>query len=448
MPARLLSVLALAAAAFAVYLADARRTVGMVGAFALLASPALVAYGSYGLPDATCMALSAAAFALSFRVMTREAGERLPHGLLLASVAAGLAVSAKYTAVPAFAPIGVAWIGWLAGRPGARLGRAVRSAAGLAVAGLGAFALGSPGWLLAPGRFIDGLRFEMAHAAEGHLGATGVPLLGQLELLAVGAPLLTIGGLAGLAFASRAADDERPGLALPAAALIGATLAIAALSSKQSLHYMVPALPALAWGLGRLAIVARRRAGWAGLTVVALCIAIAAGESLTRGMRHLGEPTDLTAGRWIEAHVDAERTVALDMGYVPALYDRERVAFLRGTKIGTVAPATVDRIERTRTVFAEVESIEHDVAWLDATTVDYLVTSEGCSERFFEFGRFTRRRPDAASELAGAFDRRRAFYSALFATPRWRIVHEVPAGNGPRVTVFERAARRQEPILD
>ena len=46
------------------------------------------------------------------------------------------------------------------------------------------FLLGSPGWLIAPSHMLNGVVLELRAAAFGHLGISGVPLLGQIRAAA------------------------------------------------------------------------------------------------------------------------------------------------------------------------------------------------------------------------------------------------------------------------
>ncbi len=189
-----------------------------------------------------------------------------------------------------------------------------------------AFLAGTPGWLLAPRLFAAGLSFELEHARAGHLGTAGLPVLGQLELLARDAPLVLVLGAGGLWVGLRQPDRRS---AVVAAVSAGSALLLAATSHKQSIQYLFPMFPALcdaaAAAVARLAA-ARARAG---LLAVGLALGVCAGANLEAGLRAALHPsTTRVARNWIESHVPAGTRVALEDNYVPRLYSSEALTKL------------------------------------------------------------------------------------------------------------------------
>jgi hypothetical protein len=126
--------------------------------------------------------------------------------------------------------------------------------------------------------------------------------------------------------------------------------------------------------------------------------------------------------------------MAVDWAYVPELIDEEQLADLRSS-IET---------EYVRDLYAGLMPYRtarpgYTVASLDENDREYIVTSSGCYERFFEFGIFAHRPPDPELRVHSTFETSRAFYKALFSGHGgWEPVYDVDTGNGPRVVIFAR----------
>ncbi len=427
-PARMVSFACWGVCVWAVHLMTTEipgnRRMGIVGAGAFAAAFGTLDYSGYGLPDTAMMMWSALALLFALRMMR---GDRPTQDAFVAGLLAGLAVSTKYSAIAIFPPLVAAALlhceGWR---------RGLRLIGTGAIGTLVGFVLGTPGWVLAFESFAEGLAWERAHMARGHLGYTGVPLLGQLELL-VGAdlPLMVLAVTGSLMWARRRPNREFGVLIVAAVAVF----AMAAPARKQSLHYLFVLYPVaavlLAGGLSTIGGNARR----VGTSVVALACVGTAVFSLWWGYRVALVPDSLHVAReWINARMPDEAVIAMDWTGVPRLVCEDEVEGLREGL----------RTDFTRNIYAGLRtfptvSIDHRVDFLYQTEAEWLVTSSICHARFFEFGRFTRIRPAPESEIGREFARRRAFYRALQnGGGGWRLEYEVRTGNGPAVQIYRR----------
>jgi hypothetical protein len=435
-PARLVSTICWAVCAWAVYRLALEwvgsRRAGVIAAAAFATAFGLLEYSGYGLPDIAMMMWTALALVYALRLLR---GERPIRDAAIAGGLAGLAMATKYSAVAVGVPLLAAVL--LAEMDG----RSVRLRALGAMVGVGiaAFIAGTPGWVVAPEAYWSGLAFERAHMARGHLGYFGVPVLGQLELLARVDPVLLIGGLTGaVVWGMRGAG--RSGLVLGLAAV--AVFAMAAPAKKQSLQYIFALYPLLAvflaGGLAQLEPRAREVVTYvvvAGLLATAAC-------GVFWGYRVALLPDSLAVARqWINGRMPEDATVAMDWIDVPRLVSEDELATLRGDL----------RTEMVRNAYAGLrgfETVQFDSTdpshwtrdFLAATSADWFVTSSSCYARFFEHGRFTGLAPPPGAELRDEFLRKRDFYEALReGYEGWTLDHEVCTGNGPTVRIYRRA---------
>lgn len=426
-PARLVSVACWCVCAWAVYRLAAeslgRWGPGLLAAAAFGAALGTLEYSGYGLPDVAMTMWLALALVQAARLARRE---HVRRSAVLAGLFAGLAMATKYTATALALPLLVASL--LAADDWRIRVRLVGIMVGCAVA---AFLVGCPGWLLAPGHYWQGLEYERAHMARGHLGMMGVPVLGQLELLVTADPAVTALAALGLVLLLVRGRSPDPGRLVLAAAAV-AVFAMAAPARKQSLQYLFGLYPVLAVVCG-VAAGGRTGRGYRWLCAVVLVGSAACG--LFWGYRVAMVPDSLTVARqWLNAHLPDDAVVSVDWIDVPRLLTHEEVD-----------PLTEGlRTERVRRLYAGLRvftgrDIQYTEAFLRDTDADWLVTSSTAYARFFEFGRFTRLPPPPGSELAAEFEQRRRFYQALFEGAwGWEKVHEVSTGNGPTVRVFAR----------
>jgi hypothetical protein len=209
----------------------------------------------------------------------------------------------------------VRWGRWL--RPLVRIEVVVAGAAALV-----GFLLGTPGAILAPGRFLSDLAFnaQTRHEYKGLVGsATSFgPYLGLLaDALTI--PLL-VAALAGLVLAvARAWRGKRAALVVALAAV--APYLLVASSGHRALRFVVPVLPAAVW-LAALAL-AEVRARPARRLLTAAVLA-RAGVAAVLVVRLFFVDSRLRAERWMERHIPRGSTVDVITnydGYVPRVPD-------------------------------------------------------------------------------------------------------------------------------
>jgi hypothetical protein len=411
-----------------------RRRFGALPAYfggaLILTSPSLSGRATFALPDVLVLFCGFVSFLLLLRYVGEQASAR---SLYWASAMAGLAFSAKYNGGAAALPIAyVVMSDWMQRR--SSLPDALRRAGLCALAFGLAFLCGTPGWLLAPGVYWQGLAFELDHAERGHLGSAGIPVLGQLELLVKHEPVLLALGLLGLLH-YRTRRDRAGGVAL--AVLVSGFLT-AALSRKQSIQYLFPFFP----GLLYFAVMSLRHALEARWKIGALAalVAIGVGVNYQRGIAAAFTPSTTELARhWIYRHVPPKSEIALETNYVPRLFSDAALERIEADKLkGGPQVAAYLRSQHPR---YRVRELVYDEAWLRRDGADFVVTSSNAYQRFFTSGLFTGRAPSPDSPTAAEFAQKRAFYHELFESGRWTEVFQVDAVNGPRTRIF---ARRPE----
>ena len=408
----------------------AGRFGAMVAPIYLILVPATLTYSAYLLPDIPLLLFSLVAMVLAM-IAVHVPPERGVRFVFLAAAVAGFAASTKYNGAATVAMVFVA--GCMVHFGGGRRDVAGFSRTALIAAAIcgAAFLLGSPGWLIAPQFFYDELLFEWKHAAEGHAGAMGVPMVGQMEQLLLRVPLLLIGAILGLGVWWRTGRKAVGWIAL---VNLGAGLAMTGITSLQRFHYMYILFPGLLY-FAALAL-SRIEKAWPHLlrggvlAVMGLSVAASVVASVP-----LLAPNSLKQARvWLDQNVSEDQAVALGWAYVPELYtsaEWDELALLPG-----YAPV-VARLRAEQPTERVTRYAQH-VGYLDESEADFLVTSDTIFDRYFQQGTFTERRPADGTEAAMLHDGARAFYEALFASDRWRQVHEVDTGNGPRVLIFQR----------
>jgi hypothetical protein len=415
-----------------------RRRFGALPAYfggaLILTSPSLSGRGTFALPDVLVLLCCFCSFLLLLRYATEHGAPRV---LYLASAFAGLAFSAKYNGGAAALPIAYVLASDFVRRKSS-LSDSLQRAGLSAGVFLVAFLCGTPGWLLAPGVYWQGLAFELDHAERGHLGSSGIPVLGQLELLVKHEPLLLALGLVGL-FHQRTPRDRAFGVAI---AVLVSGLGTAALSRKQSIQYLYPFLPGLLYfaleGL-RQTLSARWKVG-----VLTALIAVGAGVNYQQGAAAAFTPstTEMTR-RWIYQHIPPGSEVALETNYVPRLFSEAGVERIASDKLkGGPRVAAYLRREHPR---YRVRELVYDEGWLRREGAEFIVTSSSAYQRFFTSGLFTGRAPSPDSATGHEFARKKAFYAELFESGRWTEVFQVDAANGPHTRIFAR--RRGAPAL-
>lgn len=273
------------------------------------------------------------------------------------------------------------------------------------------------------------------HMAVGHIGQEGVPLLGQLELLARADGLLpALGAVAVIALLAGRRTRKDPALIVLMVAG-AAILLTASPARKQSLQFIFGLYPVMAilvavWVSG---LAERRARTISGLC--AICFAVMAVIGASWAYRAVALPDSTVVAReWISANVPEGAAMSVDWNYVPRLLDAEELAYLRGGLRTEFMREAYEGLRGYRMV-----PMGWRAATLDTTDAEWIVISSGCYARFFEFGWFTMRPTPPGRPLREMFEGRRGYYAALLGGhPRWRRAHEVRTGNGPTVLVFAR----------
>jgi hypothetical protein len=307
-------------------------------------------------------------------------------GLGVGVVAAGAALLAGPTR----------WGRWL--RPLVRIEVVVAG-----VAALVGFLLGTPGAILAPGRFLSDLAFnaQTRHEYKGLVGsATSFgPYLGLLaDALTI--PLL-VAALVGLALAlARAWRGKRAVLVVALAAL--APYLLVASSGHRALRFVVPVLPAAVW-LAALALAEVRARSARRLLTAAVAARAAVAAVLV--VRLFFVDSRIRAERWMERNVPPGATVDVitnHEGYAPRVPAGRHLRLLR-TLSREMAPP-----ER----FAEA------AARYPAEASDWLVLTAAFYERFLEH---PEQRPERARFFGDLLAGRGGFeVAARFHEEGWR----------------------------
>ena len=398
----------------------------------LVSAPGLLEYSSYALPDVSLILLTAGALCFLYKV--QSPGDFLYFFIAVAFM--GLAISTKYNAAGILASAAV-WGVAVHKRAGQALSARVLARVSISIVVLVFFfLLGSPGWIIDPAFFFDELSFEIKHASTGHLGYGGVPLLGQFELLLTHLPFLFLIAIPGAILAVRRSRGESM---IPISAVVG-TLALAAVSKKQSFHYMFPAIPGLVILAGFTLHEIVTQLGNAGTRALGLFVLVICLMSAHQSFMYLKPSTTEDTKAWFVDNVPEGTKVALDWAYVPNIHSADSIKRIRNgqmyKQLGSDPVAAEPKYD--------VISYDYDFRALNDSDTQYFVSSAAVFDRFFEFGVFTRTEPTEGAPLFGKFQRRRQFYVDLFGSPSWKIVFETNTGNGPRTIVFKRVRSERE----
>lgn len=437
LPARMISLIVLLLGVVCVTIMNRRfgGWVSLLSGLCLLATPGLMRYGAFALPDILVLTLSGLCLLLLLRALEASEARAATRAMILASISTGLAISSKYNGIAVIPAIAITGFLLCLENGGFQVRRFVTLALVSMVSCTLAFLIGSPGWVLSFDFFLAGFMHEVWHAKAGHLGGSGVPVLGQIELLLTHFPLLFPLSIAGIiVWVMR--DRDRAGLV--ALTLVVSGLATSAQSSKQSIQYLYVIVPAMIFFFGvfwqRTAELIPRGAPIAGLLVAAIATMVSLWSAST-----LLRPntTDMTAD-WLAANIAADHSIALDWAYVPNLYSEKELSDIAQNAADPGIPTALRAAQPT----TRIERHNADPAYFDGDPADYIVVSDAAYRRFFNSGYFTRLHPPEGTGLARDFNTRRAFYSRLFESGEWEVIYEADTGHGPRTLVFAPTSER------
>jgi hypothetical protein len=430
MPARVISLILLVTSAVVL----ARFCWNRYGAFSsllvfilLMVSPAFLKYASYGLPDVCMMFFSLVSLVYTAKFLENYEKGGLVKYLLLASLFSGLAISTKYSALSTVLPVGFS-VFYLYLTQRVELKRMivmVLLAAGSCVL---AFLLGSPGWLLEPHVLISGVVEELEHAQRGHLGFSGVPVLGNIELLIVEAPVIAVSGVVGFLLWLKNKD----GLGWIALVATVSAIVLAGGSAKQSLRYMYPAFVGL---LIFSAVLGKQLEQFNRAAVSVILVAVLTKPFIgvyKSSLCYLNDNTTILTTTWMYENIPQNSKVASDWAYVPKVYSSNRIEEMQRN-----VPSITNYLKAMHKGY-DITPFKARKKWLEETDTEYIVLSESTYKRFFEFGIFTRTHPSEDQAIYEAFQLHKAFYEALFKSDTWVEVFSVDTGNGPLTHVFQR----------
>ena len=429
LPARIQSLVFLVSTAVVLfYFVKARYDLlSAVFVFSLtLTSPSLVQYGSYGLPDTAVLFFSTLALIFTFKSAESDEHISVKH-IYYASIFAGLAISTKYNAVTTVVPIAFAvTYAFYIGKISLRGFISISFVSGLLCVLF--FLLGSPGWVLNTEFFIEEFISVREHAKLGHLGQTGVPFLGQLELMVDNAGVLFLAASLGFCVWLRKINIS----GIIALVSFISIFILSGLSSKQSVHYLYPGYAGLLvlaavfnmrlYGLG-----AKLRYG-----VTWVLILVAFGVSASNSVVYLNENTTQLATEWMKQNIPKNTKVTVDWGYVPTIYSDSKLEEIQTDYSKSVA----DELRQKHTPYTLVP-LEYSSEWLNNAEAKYFITSDWVYNRFFEFGVFTRIKPKENDGIFLEFDRRKLFYTELFSSEKWTEVINFDSGNGPTTRIYK-----------
>jgi hypothetical protein len=240
-----------------------------------------------------------------------------------------------------------------------------------------AFVLGSPGWLLTPSHMLDGILHEFKMIHYGHLGFTGYPFVGQIELLFEGSPALFVLALFGIG-----STDWRNRTDRHAIYLLIAGLLLPALNDKQFTHYIFPAFISLCYFAARFA----NNLGRWRLAAPVLCgLALAVFVFVNAHALNYLKPHSLTLAReWIEMNVGPNDSIVMDRNWcwrwthVPRVLTAEDLNSMESSKRYLKSPMLQRYFREHEKPFNLQPLDAYTRSWLDTTSAE--LRSEGESK--------------------------------------------------------------------
>jgi 4-amino-4-deoxy-L-arabinose transferase-like glycosyltransferase len=370
------------------------RKTGSIAALFLTVSSLHVANSQFATTDVP-MAFMAT---LSLAFCVRVAGRGHWRDYLLAGLAAGLAVSTKYNAVPVIASLIVAHS--LHSYPDLVDWRLVLAIGATSVG----FAVGMPFAFVELGTFWSGIVFEVKHYASGHAGFEGEHTWWWVLRLLVAQEglLLPLGSLGGLAEVLRRLNRE----ILPLCAFVLLYYGMLAGQVVRFSRNLVPLLPALAvLGAGFVGCVLRWtrscgfvklvRAGAAAMIAGSLMVPLT--KVIKRDLLLSRKDVRTVAAEWVTSHIPPESRVAGE-SYAPSLnpsvYDVEYF----------------DRV------------IDHGPEWYREQGFDYLMVSSGMYGRFYAEAEDYSQQVAQYEEILGGFRQVARFAGPMMGYPGGEVI--------------------------
>jgi len=362
---------------------------------------------------------------------------------MLAGIFAGFAVSTKYNSAFVILPLVFVHLIHIydEGRflsPRAWINVRIMSAA---FAFLCSFLVGSPGWLLRPGPFWGALFQERMHMAAGHLGSYGLPYVRHLMLLwnweKTAAILFGLGFLYAV-FRRNRENTVFLALVLPSFLFIGTW-------QKKDLHYLLFIYPALALLSGRLfsdiLLKSHNRTRNLGILLLISAFVWPICSSAIYAYLQTLEDSRWPASRWIQENIQEDSRIVIDWAYLPRFLTKQQKDKLLKGRHREFYLTHLQDIRTYRTI-----PLIYSRTRLKQVKADYLITSSYCFERFFRTPA-----PPPGSGLSYEYSKRKQTYNALLHNQRecgWRLLEEFRTRKGPRILLYIRVTRAENPVKE
>ncbi|MCK5558659.1 MAG: glycosyltransferase family 39 protein, partial [Candidatus Hydrogenedentes bacterium] len=410
-----------------------RRT-GLIAAAFLALSTFHIHRSGYALPDTTMVFFAACSLLFSLSALKTKT----VRDFVLAGCFAGLTTATKYNGALMIIPILSAHIFHLYDEKRYLVPKAwVNSRimySGLAF--ICAFLIACPGWLLIPGVFWEKLLHERALAATGHLGSFGIAYFQYLTLAwdwEKTTVVLVVIGLIHATFRHTRQDAVLLSLVLLSFLYIGSW-------EKKYLRYLLFLYPALSLLSARLlsevlARVNKRAVNFITPLVIITTFTWPMCSAVMYACQQIPADNRWIAQRWIQDNIPEESRIVVDWAYLPRLITEEEK---RQMLTGRDKEFFETRLRNVNTY--ELIPLEYDRTWLGAVQADYLITSGGCFDRFFESSP-----PPPNNPLFKEHSKRKGTYSALLRQEEeigWKLLKRFRTGKGHHVLIYKRLGEK------
>ncbi len=422
------------------------KNVGIIAAAILCFSELHISYSSYALPDATVAFFSSCSLLFVFFSLRTKATK----DFILAGFFAGLATSTKYNGIFSLLPIlTVHFVHLYDEKNIFSVKHWINKNIILSMfAFVGAFILGSPGWLFTPILFLNSVIYEYRHMKIiGHLGCFGLPYITHLMLFWESGRIIAI--LFGLGvfyaiFRHKRNDFILLLLVLSAFFYIGSW-------QKKNLYYLLFIYPALALLAANMAnkifIMIKnwliRFVSFSPLprlitktVIFSLILLWAICFTAKFRLAQLRQDSRWTAYNWIQKNIPEGEKIVVDWAYLPLLLTKEE-----RNEIKTKSPKFYDKYLKNMRTY-ELVKLKYNSFWLLRSEGRYLVTSSQCFERFFNTPV-----PPNENFLRDRHNKRKETYEALFYKTKelgWKQVKKFYTGQGPHILIYSKLKRNVE----